>query len=58
MNRWKWLGLAGAVGIVATGAVVARKKRNWVEPDPDELRATLHRRLEEAEAAPEGTSAV
>lgn len=48
MNRWKLLGLAGAVGIAATGVVVARKKRQWVEPDPEELRALLHSRLEES----------
>jgi hypothetical protein len=43
--RWKVLGLAGAAGVAATGAVVAAKKREQVEYAPDELRAKLHERL-------------
>ena len=44
---WKWLGLAGAAGVAATGVVVARKRRAHREYDPDELRARLHERLAE-----------
>ena len=43
--RWKLLGLAGAAGVAATGAVVAAKRREQVEYTPDELREKLHERL-------------
>jgi len=49
--RWKLLGLAGGAGVAATGAVVARKRREHQEMDPDELRDRLHQRL--AEISPE-----
>ena len=45
--RWKLLGLAGGAGVAATGAVVARKRREHQEMDPDELRDRLHSRLAE-----------
>ena len=45
--RWKLLGLAGVAGVAATGVVVARKRRDHQEFDPDELRDRLHRRLGE-----------
>ena len=45
--RWKLLGLAGVAGVAATGVVVARKRREHQDMDPDELRERLHRRLEE-----------
>ena len=44
-RRWKLIGLAGLAGVAATGVVVARKRREHVEYDPDELRAKLHDRL-------------
>jgi hypothetical protein len=47
---WKLLGLAGAAGVAATGAVVVRKRRATTDLDPDELRTRLHERL--ADAAP------
>jgi hypothetical protein len=50
--RWKLLGLAGVAGVAATGEVVARRRRNTREYDPDELRGRLHRRLEEIEGQP------
>jgi hypothetical protein len=50
--RWKLLGLAGVFGVAATGAVVARRRRNTREYDPDELRGRLHRRLAEIEGEP------
>jgi hypothetical protein len=49
--RWKLIGLAGLAGVAATGVVVARRRRAQRQYDPDELRARLHRRLEEAKAA-------
>lgn len=45
---WKWLGLAGAAGVAATGVIVARKRRGQREYDPEELRARLHERLAQA----------
>ena len=45
--RWKLVGLAGVAGVAATGVVVARKRREHEEMDPDELRDRLHQRLAE-----------
>ena len=45
--RWKLLGLAGAAGVAATGAVVARKTRIQSDYEPDEIRDTLRSRLAE-----------
>ena len=53
MRVWKWLGVAGAVGISVTGAVLAVRRRRWRHYDADELRASLHDRLAVAEASPE-----
>ena len=50
---WKWLGLAGVVGAVATGAAIARDERVRQQYTPDEVRSRLHDRhaqgLERAE---------
>jgi hypothetical protein len=43
--RWKLIGLAGLAGVAATGVVVARKRREQRDYDPDELRARLRERL-------------
>jgi hypothetical protein len=48
---WKYVGLAGLVGVAATGVVVARRRRAQRDYDPDELRERLHRRLDESEPA-------
>ena len=49
-NRaWKLVGLAGIVGVVATGALVARRERERRASTPDEVRDRLRQRLEEAE---------
>lgn len=51
-NRvWKLVGLASVVGVVATGALVARNERERRAYTPDEVRDRLRRRWEEAEAA-------
>jgi hypothetical protein len=47
---WKWLGLAGVVGVAATGVAVARQERERRSYSPDEIRDRLHRRHAEAEA--------
>jgi hypothetical protein len=49
---WKWLGLAGVVGVAATGAAVARQERERRAYSPDEIRDRLHQRHAEAEAGP------
>jgi hypothetical protein len=49
-NRaWKIVGLAGLVGVVATGALVARNERERRAYTPDEVRDRLHERLRAAE---------
>jgi len=51
---WKVLGLAGVVGVAATGAVLARSARTRNAYTPDEVRARLHQRLEEARRRGQG----
>lgn len=51
MRWWKWLGLAGVIGVAAVGGAVAvqrRRTRSWHEYEPDELRSRLHERLQAA----------
>jgi hypothetical protein len=52
MRWWRWLGLAGVVGIAATGVVVARAERSRRSYTPEEIRERLHARL--GGAAPDG----
>ncbi len=40
---WKVVGLAGLAGVAATGAVVARNRRQQEDYDPDELRVEAPR---------------
>jgi hypothetical protein len=47
---WKLLGLAGLVGVAATGAAVARAERRRRAYTPDEIRERLHARHAETEA--------
>jgi hypothetical protein len=51
MRWWKVLGVAGLVGVAATGVVVARAERRRRAYTPDEVRDRLRARLEEADAA-------
>ena len=48
---WKLLGLAGVVGVAATGAAVARAERRRRAYTPEEIRERLHARHAETEAA-------
>ena len=55
MGLWKWVGLAGIVGVAAVGTAagavtVKRKRREFIEANSDELRDRLHQRLRDAEA--------
>jgi hypothetical protein len=47
---WKWIGLAGAAGVVAGGALVVRDQRKRRAYSADEIRARLHQRLAESDA--------
>ena len=50
MRWWKLLGMAGVVGVAATGVVVARGERERRAYTPEEIRARLHARLDETPA--------
>lgn len=48
-NVWKWIGLAGVVGVAAGGVLVARDQTRRNSYTPDDIRARLHQRLADAE---------
>ena len=51
MSRWwKVLGVAGFVGVAATGVLVARAERKRRAYTPEEVRTRLRDRLAEAQA--------
>jgi hypothetical protein len=50
-NVWKWVGLAGVVGVSAGGALVARDQRRRNAYTPNDVRARLHERLTETEGS-------
>ncbi|MFL6129842.1 MAG: hypothetical protein ACJ73E_12360 [Mycobacteriales bacterium] len=52
MRWWKVIGLAGLVGVAASGVVVARAERRRRAYTPEEIRDRLHARLADAEDAP------
>jgi hypothetical protein len=47
MRWWKVMGLAGFVGVAATGVVIARAERRRRAYTPEEIRERLHTRLTE-----------
>lgn len=49
MRWWKVLGLAGLVGVAASGAVLARAERRRRAYTPEEIRERLRARLAEAD---------
>jgi hypothetical protein len=53
MRWWKVLGLAGVVGVAATGAVVTRAERQRRAYTPEDVRARLHARVEEGAVRPD-----
>lgn len=53
---WKWLGLAGAVGVAAGGVLVARDQRKRKAYTVEEIRDRLHQRLGESERRGQQTS--
>jgi len=52
MNLWKVLGLAGLAGVAAAGVIIAREQRQRTQLAPEEIRARLHERLEQAPTSP------
>lgn len=53
MRIWKWVGLAGVVGVAAVGVAkgtAVRRRREFVDATPDELQVRLHARYAEAQA--------
>lgn len=52
MRWWKVLGLAGFVGVAATGAVIVKSERRRRAYTPDEVRSRLHTRYKDATAGP------
>lgn len=51
MKIWKLLGLAGVAGVAATGVAATRAERHRRAYEPDDIRARLHQRHDEAVAA-------
>ena len=51
MRVWKVIGMAGIAGVAATGVAVARAERRRRSFEPDDVRARLHQRFEEAAPA-------
>jgi hypothetical protein len=43
---WKALGIAGFLGVAATGAVIVRSERRRRAYTPEEIRSRLHERLD------------
>jgi hypothetical protein len=50
-NLWKALGVAGAVGLTATGVLAVRHERQRRAYTPEQVRERLHERLAELDAA-------
>jgi len=48
---WKIAGLAGVVGVAATGVAVVRSERRRSAYTPDEVRNRLHQRMAAIEAS-------
>jgi predicted ATPase len=55
MKWWKVAGLAGVVGVAATGVLVARAERRRRAYTPEEIRAKLRERHSVAQGAASGS---
>jgi hypothetical protein len=53
MRWWKVIGLAGFVGVAATGVVIARAERRRRAYSPEEIRTRLHERYEQLGETPD-----
>ena len=54
MKLWKWLGLAGIAGVAATGVIIARDQRRRAQMSPEQVRARLHERYDQARSRAAG----
>ncbi|WP_188191879.1 hypothetical protein [Nonomuraea sp. SYSU D8015] len=54
MRWWKMLGLAGIMGVAATGVVIARAERRRRAYTPEEIRTKLRERVEGAPSPGDG----
>ena len=52
MKLWKALGFAGVAGVAATGAIIARDRRQRANMTPEEVRGRLQDRLADARDRP------
>jgi len=52
MKWWKVLGVAGLMGVAATGVVITRAERRRRAYTPQEIRDRLHERVAEAPGTP------
>jgi hypothetical protein len=57
MKLWKVLGLAGLAGVAATGVIIARDQRQRTQLTPEDIRARLQERLQDAVATSSADSA-
>jgi hypothetical protein len=53
-NVWKWLGLAGAVGVATGGVMVARDQRQRQSYSAEDVRARLHQRHQQSQVGSGG----
>ncbi|NVI87231.1 hypothetical protein [Actinomadura sp. BRA 177] len=49
LGLWKALGIAGFLGVAATGAVIVRSERRRRAYTPEEIRGRLHERIDETD---------
>ncbi len=56
MKLWKVLGIAGLAGVAATGVIMARDQRQRAQLEPEQIRARLQQRLEQAESLEQAQS--
>ena len=52
MKIWKLVGLAGVVGVAASGALTVRSERARRAYTPEEIRTRLHERVAAAHEGP------
>ncbi|MEP7091394.1 MAG: hypothetical protein ABI776_14945 [Nocardioidaceae bacterium] len=55
MKLWKALGVAGLAGVAATGAIIARDRRQRAQLTPEQIRRRLHERVDRDGSQPGST---
>ena len=56
MKLWRVLGVAGVAGVAATGAIIARDQRRRAQLTPEQVRARLQERVEQARRNGDGAA--